>query len=258
LLGLSQGGAVAIAYAARHPERVTHLVLCGAFTRGRLLYAKSQAERDEYDMAIKLAELGWERDNPAFRQTFAAQLLPDGSPEQQQSVTEIMRLSTSAQSAARILREVATLDVTAMARKIRCPTLVFHSRGDARIPFEEGRQLAALIEGARFVPLDGQNHILLENEPAWAVFTRELREFLGEGAIEALGEPFSLLSPRERDVLALIADGLDNHQIAARLKLSEKTVRNHITSIFAKLDVPNRAQAIVLARESGLTRSRIN
>ena len=207
LFGMSQGGAVCVAYAARHPERVSHLVLCGAFARGRLLYAKSQAERDEYQMAIRLAELGWERDNPAFRQTFATQILPEGTVDQHRSFTEMMRLSTSAHTAGRILNEVAKLDARSFAPQIRCPTLVFHAHGDSRIPFDEGRLLGGLIPGARFVPLKGQNHILLEDEPAWDSFVTELNAFLASST--PTGPPtmqFGQLSPRERELLELIAD----------------------------------------------------
>jgi pimeloyl-ACP methyl ester carboxylesterase/DNA-binding CsgD family transcriptional regulator len=257
LVGLSQGGAVSIAYAARHPERVSHLVLCGAFARGRFRWARSRDELDEFEMAIRLAEIGWDRENAAFRQVFATQLLPDGSSEQHHSFTELMRLSTSGQTAGRVLRAVSTLDVVSLAQQIRCPTLVFHARSDARVPFEQGLQLAALIPGARFVPLEGRNHVLLEDEPAWAAFKEELRRFLPEAdsagaAGDVRGASLPELSARETEVLGLIADGLDNAEIARRLFLSQKTVRNHITSIFSKLEAPNRAQAIVRARRAGL------
>lgn len=260
LIGMSQGGAVCIAYAARHPERVSHLVLSGAFARGRFRWAKSRAETEEHEMAIRLAELGWERENSAFRQTFATQILPDGTADQHRSFTEMMRVSTSALAAGRILREVGNLDVTALAPQVRCPTLVFHARRDARVPFEEGRTIAALIPGARFVPLEGRNHVLLANEPGWTTFVEELRAFLPVASaaptdhVVALPAPFTQLSVRETELLDLIAAGLDNKQIAMRLFLSEKTVRNHITHIFSKLDVPNRAQAIVRARNAGLGR----
>lgn len=253
LIGMSQGGPVCVAYAARHPERVSHLVLSGAFARGRFLWAASQSEIDEYEMAIRLAELGWDRDNPAFRQTFATQILPEGSVDQHHSFTEMMRMSTSALNAGRILREVGKLDVRALAQRVRCPTRVFHSRHDSRVPFDEGRLLAASIPGARFVPLEGKNHVLLDTEPAWAEFAAEINAFLpGSMSKVALPASFAQLSSREVELLDLIAEGLDNTQIARRLFLSEKTVRNHITSIFAKLDVPNRAQAIVRARNAGL------
>lgn len=257
LVGLSQGGAVAIAYATRYPARVSHLVLCGAFARGRFQWSKSSDERDEYEMAIRLAEIGWDRDNPAFRQTFGTQLLPDGTREQHHSFTEMMRLSTSGQTAGRVLRAVGKLDVTAQAAQVRCPALVFHARNDARVPYEEGLLIASLIPGARFVPLESRNHVLLEEEPAWGTFKEELRRFLpaaGSASNAAMARAGSLpdLSTRETDVLGLIADGWDNAGIAKRLFLSEKTVRNHITSIFSKLEVANRAQAIVRARRAGL------
>ena len=129
------------------------------------------------------------------------------------------------------------------------PTLVFHSVRDARVPFEEGRLIATSISGARFVPLESNNHLLLESEPAWRRFIAELRAFLP--AAEVRDPAFGSLTPRERDLIELIAQGRDNAQIAAQLGVSAKTVRNHITSIFAKLEVENRAQAIVLARKAG-------
>ena len=214
---------------------------------------KSPEERDEYEMAIRLAELGWERDNAAFRQTFATQLLPEGSAEQHRSLTEMMRLCTSARTAGRVLRAVGTLDVTPLAQQIRCPTLVLHARGDARVPFDEGRRLAALIPGSRSFRSKAATMCCWKTSRPGRPSRTSCGSFCpaAPGAGRA-ANAFPQLSKRERQVLALIADGLDNAQLAARLFLSEKTVRNHITSIFAKLDVPNRAQAIVSARRAGL------
>jgi pimeloyl-ACP methyl ester carboxylesterase/DNA-binding CsgD family transcriptional regulator len=252
LFGMSQGGAAAIAYAARHPERVTHLALCGAFTRGRAVWASTQGQVEENEMMIRLAEGGWERENPAFRQMYASQFLPDGSAEQHRSFTDLMRVTTSAANAGRLLRAFSVIDIVELAKTVKCPTLVLHARDDGRIPFDEGRLVASLIADARFVSLESRNHILLEPEPAWAQLTAELRAFLPAGGPAPEEGAFAQLSSREREVLALIAEGLDNQQIAARLFRSEKTVRNHINSIFGKLDVHSRAQAIVLARDAGL------
>jgi pimeloyl-ACP methyl ester carboxylesterase/DNA-binding CsgD family transcriptional regulator len=256
LLGISRGSAIAMAYAVRHPERVSRLVLYGAFTQGSIARTRTPTEREEQEMRIRLAELGWDRDNPAARQMFATLLQPDGTPEQHRSFMEMMRLATSAANAARLLREGAMLDVRDLARKVQCPTLVLHARGDARIPVEEGRELAALIPGARFVPLAGRNHIPMPTEPAWGHFVTEVRGFLAEDAApSAHANGFAELSAREREILGLLADGLGNRDIAQRLSLSEKTVRNHVNSIFGKLEVKTRAQAIVLAHDAGFRRA---
>ena len=137
--------------------------------------------------------------------------------------------------------------------QIKCPTLVMHARGDLTIPFEEGRKVAALVPGARFVPLETRNHILLEGEPAWTQLTEIIEEFLPtsrNGAADCLAE----LTPRERDLLEFVAQGSDNNEIAARLNISVKTVRNHLSTIFGKLGLSTRAQVIVQARDAGFER----
>jgi DNA-binding NarL/FixJ family response regulator len=146
------------------------------------------------------------------------------------------------------------LDVSASLPNVRSPTLVVHARGDLRCPFEQGRAIASTIPGARFVPLESQNHILLEHEPAFQQFFDELNAFVPGAPGAAEHQRFPTLTAREAQILEYIAQGLDNAQTAARLDLSEKTVRNHITSIFDKIGVESRAQAIVLAREQGLGR----
>ncbi len=258
LFGMSQGGAIAIAYAARHPERVSHLVLFGAYGQGVLRRATTAQQREEAETLVKLIRLGWGRDNPAFRQVFTSQFIPEGTREQHQWFNDLERLSATPENAAAIVETLYGLDVTAEAATLSVPTLILHSRDDARVPFEEGRRLATLIPGARFVPLQSRNHVLLPDEPAWPIFLEELRGFLDATASPAPVLPDGLrragLTAREQEILAMIARGLDNGEIAQALGTSAKTVRNQVSSIFAKLGVKKRAQAIVVARDSGLGR----
>jgi pimeloyl-ACP methyl ester carboxylesterase/DNA-binding CsgD family transcriptional regulator len=247
LLGISQGAAIAVAYAVRHPERVSRLVLYGGFARGRLKRGGGQASIDETLLMYKLFELGWGTDNRSFRQVFATQFLPQGSPELIDAFDELQRRSSSASDAVRMMQASVQIDVTQIAPRISCPTLILHARDDGRIPFEEGRIFASLIPGARFVPLASRNHILLESEPAWARFLEEVDAFLPSGGDGA----FAGLSARERELLEYLARGLDNHQIAAHLSLSEKTVRNMVSSVLTKLEVESRSAAIVRARMAG-------
>jgi pimeloyl-ACP methyl ester carboxylesterase/DNA-binding CsgD family transcriptional regulator len=248
IVGLSQGAAVAIAYAARHPERVSHLLLVGGYARGWRRRDPTPLDLDRAETMAHLIELGWGTQDPTFRQVFTMNFMPGATVEQQRSFNDMMRLSSSAETAVRIFRAFGEIDVREDARSVRCPSLIVHARGDLRVPFEEGRVLASLIPGARFLPLESVNHLLLESDPAWRQFLDACDAFLPSGG----GAEFPQLTGREREVLALIAQGFDNAQIAARLELSEKTVRNHITRIFDKIEVENRSQAIVAARKAGL------
>jgi pimeloyl-ACP methyl ester carboxylesterase/DNA-binding winged helix-turn-helix (wHTH) protein len=180
LIGISQGCAVAVAYAVRHPERVSRLVLYGGFARGVIAKAKTPEQLDEVTMVTRNIPLGWGQDNPAFRLFFAARFLPEGTPEQMRWFSDLQRITTSPRTGARLLDTAATLDVTALAPRVRVPTLVLHATGDGVATFGEGRKLAALIPGARFVPLEGRNHVLLESEPAWPRFVEQVRSFLAE------------------------------------------------------------------------------
>jgi pimeloyl-ACP methyl ester carboxylesterase/DNA-binding CsgD family transcriptional regulator len=259
LLGISQGGAVAIAYAVRHPERVTRLVLYGAYALGRLRRSTTPEQHQEAVTLLDLIQLGWGQDNPAFRQVFTTLFMPDATPEQTRSLNELQRRTTSPANAVLFEEAFYALDVTDLARRVQVPTLILHARNDAMIPFEEGRRLAGLIPESRFVPLDSRNHILVESEPAWARFVEEVGAFVDDtptgrpplGGTDVVGG----LSPREQEVLELISLGLGNAEIAERLFISPHTLRNHITHVFAKLNAETRAQAIVMAREAGMGRS---
>jgi pimeloyl-ACP methyl ester carboxylesterase len=178
LLGISQGCAVSIAYAVRHPERVSRLVLLGGYPVGWKKRARTEADKAAGEAMLTLMRLGWGQENPAFRQMFTSQFIPDGNKEQSDWFNELQRISSSPEDAARNLSANGEVDVNSLLPQIKVPTLVMHCRHDARVPFESGRRLAAGIPGARFVPLESKNHIMLEGEPALTRFLEELRAFL--------------------------------------------------------------------------------
>jgi pimeloyl-ACP methyl ester carboxylesterase/DNA-binding CsgD family transcriptional regulator len=252
LFGHSQGSAIAVEYAVRHPERVTHLVLLGAYARGAMKRNPSPQRMDELHAQLKLIEVGWGRDDPSYRQMFSTQFMPGATLEQINSMSELQRRSATPENAVRIVRSLFSIDVRESASRVKCPTLMLHARGDRRAPFEEGLLFAGLVPDARLVPLETENHVLLSHEPAFRQFFEELEAFVPRPAGAGKGGTFPQLTAREAEVLERIAQGLDNAQIAAHLEISEKTVRNNITHIFDKLGVENRSQAIVLARNSGL------
>jgi len=256
LFGLCQGGVVAIAYAARHPDRVSRLALYSAYPHGAYVDGVAEKLAKQAQTLSQMIEIGWGREAGAFREVFANLLMPDGGKEQLKWIGELQRRSASPETAGRLWNAFHAFDIRAEAGKVSVPTLVFHTRGDAMVPFEAGRQLAAMIPNARFVPLESNNHILLPGEKAWSVFRKEIDDFLNadEHIGTAPGKELSDLTERERELLDSIARGLTNVEIAERLQISEKTVRNHISSIFSKLGVAHRAQAIVAARKAGLGR----
>ena len=251
LLGISQGGPICVAYAVRHPERVSKLVLYGAYARG-VFRRGDPGQASFYQAMIDLVRQQWGSDNPTFRQVFTSRFIPQGTDEQLDWFNDICRKTLTAPIAARLLESRADLDVTDLLGKVKAPTLVLHARGDFVAPIAEGHILAAGIPGAQFVELDSANHILLEKEPAWERFCDEVLEFIThKGPTRGEDPAFASLSPREREVLLLITEGLGNAQIAERLSISEKTVRNHVSNLFDKLGVWTRAQAIVFAHDRG-------
>jgi pimeloyl-ACP methyl ester carboxylesterase/DNA-binding CsgD family transcriptional regulator len=256
LLGISQGAATCVAYAARHPERVSRLVLYGGYVRGAAMRGTREAR--EFGAIVELARLGWGRDHPAFRNLFTSRFIPNGTEEQIQWFSELCRKTTSPAIAGDLLERRSRIDVTGLLHRVKAPTLVLHARDDVVVPLAEGRLIASGIPAAQFVELDSRNHILLEHEPAWERFRAAVSEFTGvAGAAEGEDPAFASLSPRERTILTLLTEGLSNASIAERLSLSEKTVRNHISNVFDKLGVWSRAEAIVFARDRQFRRDQL-
>lgn len=255
LLGISQGAATAVAYAARHPGRVSHLVLYGGYALGAKKRDDAEASH-LYEVMEELARLGWDKPNPAFRQLFTSRFIPEGTEEQIGWFNELCRKCTRADIGARLIAARAEVDARESLARIDVPTLVLHATRDEVVPLSEGQRLAGGIRGAEFIALDSRNHVLLEHEPAWAKFREAVLEFTGLPAHGVGGrEPpatLGTLSPRERETLALLCEGASNMRIAEALGISEKTVRNHVSHLYRKLGVRSRAEAIVFVHRNRL------
>ncbi len=249
LLGISQGAATCIDYAIRHPERVSRLILYGGYARGALRRGNPAAE-SAYQAMIDLARVAWGSDNATFRQIYTSRFIPGGTAEQLEWWNELCRKSTHGETIAKLFEARSIVDISTRLVQLRKPALVVHSRNDEVVPVDEGRMLAGGIAGAEYVELDSRNHVLLENEPAWVRFQEAVLSYVPtkRGGTDSA---FAALSAREREVLALMNDGLNNSRIAERLQITEKTVRNHASNLFDKLGVRSRAEAIVLARDRG-------
>lgn len=251
LLGISQGGAAAIRYAVANPDKVSHLILYGAYAQGRAKQ-NDRALEEAQRARIALTRTGWGQNNPVYRQLFTSRFIPGANDEQIRWFNELCKITASAEMAARIMEFRLNVDVSAVLPKVSVPTLVLHARADEAISLVQGRLLASRIPNATLVELDSRNHILLETEPAWTRFKEEVLAFTGQPASPEDGALFASLSPREREILVKISTGCTNIDIGRQLFISEKTVRNHVTRIFEKLGVSSRAQAIVLAKDHGL------
>jgi DNA-binding CsgD family transcriptional regulator len=214
----------------------------------------SPEEREEASLLDGVVRVGWGRPDPVFRRVFTTRFVPGGTAEQLEWFDELQRVAVTPETAERLRACWGRIDVVDLLGDVAVPTLVAHSRGDAVVPFAEGRLLATRIGGARFLPLDGRNHILLEHEPAWHAFAAELRGFIGAPEPLRRGS-LDELTGRELEVLALVADGLGNEEIGRRLVVSTRTVERHLSNVYAKLGLTGKsARAAAAARFSAARR----
>lgn len=178
LIGLSQGCAVSICYAARHPEKVSKLVLIGGYAAGWRHFADAD-ETAQREAVITLAEHGWGQDNPVYRQLFSQTFFPQATAEELDWFNDFQRRTASPENAVRFLRAFAEIDVRGELSKVQCPTLVVHSRGDQRVPIDQATEIAATIPGATFVTLESDSHVPLGREPATQRLIEAVGSFLG-------------------------------------------------------------------------------
>ena len=258
LLGISQGGAISAAYLAKHSNRVKHFIGFGTYARGRLARGES---KDEIDALMTLTRAGWGKGNPAYRQMFTSRFMPGATIEQMGWFNDLQRVSTSPENAAVVLEVTAHIDVLDLLGKIATPSLVLHAKDDAQVPFEQGRQFASLISGARFVPFEGRNHLLIDSEPGWPIVLAEVLAFLQDRPVERPevapagrdGVLLAELTAREVEVLRLVRMGYSNAEIGAELVITSNTAANHVKSILSKTGTANRTEAAAFAGIHGLT-----
>ena len=243
VLGMSGGSAVALAYAIAHPDRVSRLILNGTVCGEPVVFGPDELVEEE--TYRKMIEVGWAKEDPSFRRVFTTRFIPDATEEQMRWFDDLQRMSTSPANAvaSRIARQ--QVDLEDDLPRITAPTLVLQAIGDRSTTFDNAVSVSSLVPGARLVPLQSRNHILLADEPAWGVFIDEVEQFLeperrayDQRATERATEA---LSRREIEVLRLAADGRTNEQIVDALTLSVRTVERHLSNVYAKLGLSGRA-----------------
>ena len=255
VMAMSQGGPVAIRYVARQlqqdPQRVTRMIFYGSYAAAM---PDATPDQEEMELAFdQMIKVGWARPGSEFRRVFTSLMIPRATEEQMSWLDELQRVATTGENAYRARRARVRADASDDLPQLKIPTLVLHSVDDRMNDFDLGRMLASGITGARLVPLDSSNHIVLEHEPAWRVFVDEVAAFMrpdGEARPSPAGRPVGeLLSARELEVLRLAADGLDNDAIASALTLSVRTVERHLQNAYAKLRLTGRtARTAAVAR----------
>lgn len=248
LLGISQGAAIAIRYAVRHPERVRALVLYASFVRGIYHQGLSARTQALFTEMIRIAELGWGHDVGAFRRLFTAHLMPTAPAAVLDAYDELHRHSVSGPMAARCMKAFFNLDARADAAQVRCPTLVTHVSGDSLILQREGELVASLIPGARWLSVPGRNHLPLATDPGWPALEQAITQFLDAlEAAEGVAAPAATppaLTERQIEVLQHVARGASDKEIARALGLSPRTVEMHVARALAALGVRNRSEAV--------------
>lgn len=244
VMGMGQGGQVAISHAARSPERVTRMVLNGTYAGVTDDY---RARFDDYfETLVQVVRYGWTLPDSRFRRVFTESMIPDGTEQQKRWVDDHQPRCTSRDTAIRAALARKEEDVIDLLAGLQVPTLVLHSRGNRMAPFEQGRLMASTIPNARFVALDSDNMIPIATEPAWPIWLDEVTRFL---APERSSPPRHVARPgmaealtgREVELLHLVAEGLTNDEIAERLTLSARTVERHLSNIYRKLGVSGRS-----------------
>jgi pimeloyl-ACP methyl ester carboxylesterase/DNA-binding CsgD family transcriptional regulator len=251
LLGISQGASVAIDYAVRHPQNVSHLIIYGGYAVGARHF-DDEAYTRTYEAMQELVRVGWHQDNPVFRQVFTSRFIPRGTEEQVAWFNELCRHTSTPEIVHRLFAVRAEIDVRHLLKRVKVPTLVVHAADDGVIPLQQGKKLAGQIPGAEFVQVDSPNHILLEDEPAWGDFRDAVLRFTGHDRHADAAGLLDTLTRREREILGLLKAGQTNAGIGWQLGISEKTVRNHVSKLYEKLHVHSRSEAIALAYQHDL------
>ena len=252
LLGMSGNSPVALAYAARHPERVTRLIVYGGWAGQPPPAPSSQHEADEAAFQA-MVRAGWARPDPLFRRVFTNMFIPEATEVQMGWMDDLQRMSTSTENMLASRHERITRDVSDLLPQVTAPTLVLHARGDRAIDFKHARLLATAIPDARLVALESRNHILLSDEPAWSVFMDEVRAFMEPERADLRHvddvPPAAALTDREREILRHASDGRSNEEIAEALTLSVRTVERHLSNVYLKLGISGRsARTAAVAR----------
>jgi len=247
LLGFSAGGPIILAYAHQNPEVVSHLILYATYARGRYLAISDLAKA-----LMHLIDADWGGLGSLAQ---ADIYIPGASTEVRKAFAEYQQQSADKEAALGQSAAFARFDTKHLLKEIHTPALVMHKRGDRPVPFELGRRLARDLPNSRFMPLEGDVHVLTLGSAK--VVIDAITEFLAGGSV---GEPVptratsaaGIITRREKDVLRLVAAGRSNRQIAEELSISINTADRHVSNILAKIGASNRAEAASFAVRTGI------